>query len=488
MNSNDARQPHRHRHRPPGSHAVAEGADQGPHSLEPVPATHVSSQATQLGPLPEEWRGVRLGEIVSLERGISWSKADENAEGIGVLSIPNIGKDGRIWLVPRVRVLKSVHPEKLLAKDDVLLVGSSGSVANVGRLGVIDGDTSEPLTFASFTVRVRAHSPWLEQSFLWFLLRSHWIDFSQLSKRAADGKYNLQMQQLRDYFIPLPPLPEQRAIAYVLGVVQRARETTERVIAATRELKKSLMRHLFTYGPVPVGATHASPLQDTDIGPIPAHWRVVRLGEVGEIITGKTPSTNEARYWDGTIPFITPADLSEGEIYTTERTITEEGLAQVKAVPQGAVLVSCIGYIGKVGMVGVKIAATNQQINSIIPNVEVIEPLFLFYALQTDGTQRMLNQLTRKTTVPILNKTNFSKANIPLPPLSEQREIARILQAVDRKLAAEEARRQVLEALFKTLLHDLMTARRRLPADYVAQFATRSHGLAPQPTDTTHGG
>ncbi|GGN03239.1 hypothetical protein GCM10007092_17090 [Thermus composti] len=59
---------------------------------------------------------------------------------------------------------------------------------------------------------------------------------------------------------------------------------------------------------------------------------------------------------------------------------------------------------------------------------------------------------------------------IPLPPLDEQREIAHILQAVDEKIRAEESRRQALEALFKSLLHDLMTARRRLPKEFVARF------------------
>jgi type I restriction enzyme S subunit len=74
----------------------------------------------------------------------------------------------------------------------------------------------------------------------------------------------------------------------------------------------------------------------------------------------------------------------------------------------------------------------------------------------------LLESRARKTTVPILHKTNFERIPIPLPPLDEQREIARILQAVDAKIAAEQARRTALEELFKSLLHELMSGRIRL--------------------------
>jgi type I restriction enzyme S subunit len=412
---------------------------------------------------------VKLGEIFEIQQGKALSpKARSGNRQRPFLRTANI-----LWGRIDLTVLDEMHFEpieeqRLALQPGDLLVCEGG---DIGRTAMWE-DQLPLCLYQNHLHRlrpIRVHS--VEPAFYMYWMEAAWRLFGLYGGSANRTTIpNLSRSRLASFPVPLPPLAEQRAIAYVLRAVQRAREATERVIAAARTLKKSLMRHLFTYGAVPIEHAERIPMQDTELGPLPAHWQVVKLGEVGEIVTGKTPSTSEPRYWNGSIPFITPADLDKGEIYSTERTITQEGLAQVKAVARGAVLVSCIGYIGKVGMVGVEIAATNQQINSIIPNTTVVDRYYLFYGMQTDMVQKILDQLTRKTTVPILHKSNFSKVNIPLPPLDEQIEIARILQAVDRKIKAEETRWSVLEGQFKTLLYELMTARIRLPAGFIAQF------------------
>jgi len=213
----------------------------------PVGAKNFSPQReTELGPLPKEWRVVRLGEVALLERGLSWSKADEGSNGIGVLSIPDILTNGRLNPFPRVHLSKQVTSNKLLVKGDILLVGSSGSAENVGRSGILREEPTSPLAFASFTIRLRGKPDALLQEFAFYLIQSSWIDFAHFSKRAADGKYNLQLRQLQSAFIPLPPLEEQREIARMLQAVDAKIAAKQARRAALEELFKTLLHELMS--------------------------------------------------------------------------------------------------------------------------------------------------------------------------------------------------------------------------------------------------
>jgi restriction endonuclease S subunit len=145
----------------------------------------------------------------------------------------------------------------------------------------------------------------------------NWQRLNAGAKGATNRQRVHEDQFIQLISIPLPPLPEQRAIAHVLRTVQRAKEATEGVIAALKELKKSLMQHLFTYGPVPVGAKNFSPQRESEIGPIPAHWRVVRLGEVAEVRGGTAfPPEYQGRQ-GGKYPFYKVSDMNlpGNEIY-----------------------------------------------------------------------------------------------------------------------------------------------------------------------------
>lgn len=269
---------------------------------------------------------------------------------------------------------------------------------------------------------------------------------------------------LENFPIPLPPLPEQRAIAHVLRTVQRAKEATERVIAALKELKKSLMRHLFTYGPVAIDQADQVPLKETEVGLIPAHWQVVRLGEVTE----KTTQVDPRRSPSSRFKYVDVSAISNEHLRIesyVEYLGQEAPHRARKVIKTGDIIFATIRpYLKRIAMVP---ESLDGQIAStafcvIRCNREVADPLFVFHVVSTDNFVDRVAENQRGSSYPAVTDKDVLGQPIPLPPLAEQQEIARILQAVDRKIKAEEGRKRALEGLFKSLLHHLMTGKVRV--------------------------
>ena len=157
-------------------------------------------------------------------------------------------------------------------------------------------------------------------------------------------------------------------------------------------------------------------------------WKTVRLGDVCEIITGNTPSIkNEQYYSSKDIPFIKPSDLPANffsEIKTSEFFISESARPISRIIPKNSVLVSCIGIIGKVG-ISKREVSFNQQINALIPNINQIDYKYLASAIL--NKKKYISEKANAAVVPIINKTEFSNLEIPLPPLETQKQIAAVL-------------------------------------------------------------
>ena len=181
-------------------------------------------------------------------------------------------------------------------------------------------------------------------------------------------------------------------------------------------------------------------------------WQDLTLGDLGRVVTGKTPLTAVEANFGGQIPFVTPSDMDGRKtISTTARYLTETGAASVKGsvIPAGAVMVSCIGSdMGKVVIAG-RDCVTNQQINSIVVD-DRLSSEFVYYALSTRKSE-IRHQAAGGSAVPILNKGDFSCLEITLPPLAEQKAIAQILGALDDKIELNRRMNATLEAMARAL-------------------------------------
>lgn len=189
---------------------------------------------------------------------------------------------------------------------------------------------------------------------------------------------------------------------------------------------------------------------------VPSSWVWTTLGDIAEIITGNTPSKDIKEYYSGNIPFFKPTDLEQGihTKYSKDR-LTPLGFEQSRKLPANSVLVTCIGAtIGKTGLTTVE-GTCNQQINAIIPTSAILAK-FLFYVCISDYMQHEIKANASATTLPILNKANFSKIAITIPPLQEQ---SRIVKSIEHWLSLvdciegnkENLQRTIMEAKSKIL-------------------------------------
>jgi type I restriction enzyme S subunit len=184
-------------------------------------------------------------------------------------------------------------------------------------------------------------------------------------------------------------------------------------------------------------------------------WVRRPLAELGEIVTGTTPPSSEPDLFGQVYAFLTPSDMTyDARHVATERFLSKEGGSRFESrmLPAGSVSVVCIGAtIGKVAMTQVA-TLTNQQINSIVVDSENHHPDFTYYLLRQYAPE--IRQHAGGAATPILNKTAFSRIELPIPPLPVQREIAAVLAGYDELIENNLRRIEVLEEMAQAVYRE----------------------------------
>jgi len=406
---------------------------------------------TELGPLHEEWEVVRLGEILEEKNE---KVGDYDFKDIVILSITS--KDG---LIEQNRKFKhrvasqNISNYKLVRRGELVY----GFPIDEGVIAFLWRYEMGAVSPAYYTWKLKNPEK-TNYIFLDYLLRTPIILnlFKPFISNTVHRRKIIKPHDFKQISIPLPPIEEQKAIAGILSTVQSAIEKTEKVINALKNLKKSMMKHLFTYGPVAEEEAEKVELKETEIGLIPKHWEVVRVREVVKIIKGKKPRTLNESPSKNSLPYLTAEYFRYGVPKQFVDIEVEKDLPVCKK--EDVVLIWDGSKAGQVftGLEGV-LASTMVK---IIPTINNLDKLYLYCFLAAKFDY--LNSQTTGSTIPHVNKTVFFNLPIPLPPLEEQQKIAQILQSIDQRIEKEEKYKNALQNLFKSLLHNLMMGKIRV--------------------------
>ena len=182
-------------------------------------------------------------------------------------------------------------------------------------------------------------------------------------------------------------------------------------------------------------------------------WTQCSVSQIGKVITGSTPPTNDRSNYDGDLLFCAPGDVGEQKyISSTEKRVSPKGFALGRPLPPNSVIVTCIGLIGKLGIAKTSMI-TNQQINALVVS-EGFDHEFIYYAFENFFPE--YRSKVSMQTLPILSKSEFERLMIKVPDLDVQHKISSHLAEMDRRIehtqqelnALIEHRRGIMQQLF----------------------------------------
>lgn len=420
----------------------------------------VEHQESEIGEYPASWEIDRVDSAFEIQQGKQVSKKNREGEN----QRPFLRTKNVFWNRLDLSELDRMHfteaeEARLELQPGDLLTCEGG---DIGRTALWTGDL-DCCYYQNHLHRLRTENGRADPQFAvyWF-----WYSFNVAKLYFGRGNVttipNLSRSKLAELPMALPPLSEQKKIAQVLSTVQRAIQAQERIIEKTTELKKALMHKLFTEG------LHNESQKRTEIGLVPESWELVKLETTGEVVYGIQASvannlapvgtrilTNKNITLDG--------DFALEKINYFELTTKRH---QATILEKGDILFNWRSgskyHVGKTAYFDLEGTWVHSSFILRIRPYAKINGRFLFYYF---NHLRESDYFVKLQTYAVNAKFNKSAVNaLPtvVPSRPEQDEIASIIDITQRKINLENEKLATLQDLFRTLLHELMTAKTRV--------------------------
>lgn len=412
---------------------------------------------------PQEWRVEPFEKVARYESGRTPSRANaaywEDKSGIPWVSIADMENYSVVKETKEkisARAFEDVF-RKRISSAGTLLMSFKLTIGRVSRLGM---DACHNEAIISIYPR-----PDVNKDYLGYFLSQ--VDYGELQDRQVKGN-TLNQDKINRIEVALPPPDEQQTIAATLNLTRKSIETQTKALKTAQELKRAAMRELFTKG------LRGDPQKQTDIGPVPESWDVVPFEKVARLFNGFAFKSTDA---------VLKSDiqlLRMGNLYHNNLSLDRSPVFYPDSFSEthrrfilntGDMVISLTGTMGKEDYgFTVKIPDNlpvklllNQRVAKVeIINSDILSDYFFHYLLSRQFLDR-LYPTAKGTKQGNLSSSIINRLLIVVPKqIEEQREIASILDAIDRKIDLHKRKKAVLEKLFKSLLHKLMNGEIRV--------------------------
>lgn len=362
--------------------------------------------------MKENWTYKKLGEVCTIERGGSPRPINEyitdDPNGLNWIKIGD-AKEGSKYITSTKEKIKpeGLKKTRLVHKGDFILSNSM----SFGKPYILDIDGC-------------IHDGWLvihdengtfDKSYLYYLLGSPSM-YMEFQRMAVGGVVNnLNSEIVRNVIVAIPPVSEQSHIVSELDLLQSIIDKQKVQLRELDNLAQAIFYDMF-----------GDPVENNK------KWDKKRIDEIGEIVSGSTPSTTDESNWNGDVNWITPAEMGVQLYYgETQRKITQKAAKSLTLMPVGTVLLSSRAPIGKLAITTVPMCC-NQGFKNIICGKSINNIFMYYYLMLTMGN---VIALGRGATFKEVSKQAISAYTTIVPPLSLQQSFADKIEAIEKQKA-----------------------------------------------------
>ena len=383
----------------------------------------------------DSWEQRKLGELGEIMTGStpSTSKSEYYSEdGIPWVTPTDINSQ-TISDTPRKLSGEGIKVGRVVPANTILCT----CIASIGKNTLLT-------VKGSFNQQINCLTP-NEYNDAYFLLTESEIWSNIMKRMAAAGTMQIvNKTEFSELTTMVPKLEEQKKIGQYFHTIGHLITLHQRKYDKLQIIKKAMLEKMFPQ--------NGSCFPEIRFKGFTDSWEQRKLGELGEIMTGSTPSTSKSEYYseDG-IPWVTPTDINSQTISDTPRKLSGEGIKVGRVVPANTILCTCIASIGKNTLLTVK-GSFNQQINCLTPN-EYNDAYFLL--TESEIWSNIMKRMAAAGTMQIVNKTEFSELTTMVPKLEEQKKIGQYFHTIGHLITLHQREVEKLQNIKKSMLETM---------------------------------